>query len=174
MDGNCVCPSQAGISSTTTDAANGKLGIGKRGAVVDDVHAEAGLVRHLREVETDVAGAENVDRRRCFDRLDEHFHLAAADESCLLCEVVVEVVLDGGGLASFEDLPRLANGVVLVTAAADGADDAAIAEDEHLGADALRRGTVRRHDGHQRGFFATGERFSERGEDFVVHGFDYT
>jgi hypothetical protein len=58
---------------------------------------------------------------------------------------------------------------VLVAAAADGADDAAVAEDEHLRADALRRGAVRRHDRHERGFFAAREGFSQRGKDFVVH-----
>ena len=59
---------------------------------------------------------------------------------------------------------------MLVAAAADGADDAAVAEDEHLRADALRRRAVRRHDRHQRRLFAARERLSQRGEDFVVHG----
>ena len=145
------------------------LGVRERRAIVDDVHAEAGFVRHLAEVVADVAGAEDVDGGRGLDRLDEHFHLAAADQPGLFREVVVEIVLDGRRLARLQHLPRLADRVVLVAAAADGADDAAVAEDEHLRADALRRRAVRRHDGHQRGFFAARQRLSERGEDFVVH-----
>ena len=44
----------------------------------------------------DVTGAEDIDRGRRLDRLDEHFHLPAADQAGVLGEVVVEVVLDGG------------------------------------------------------------------------------
>ena len=72
-------------------------------------------------------------------------------------------------LRVFSDLARLPERVVLVAAAADGADDAAVGEDEHLGADALRRRAVGRHDGHERHFLAAGERLAEGGEDFVVH-----
>ena len=58
---------------------------------------------------------------------------------------------------------------MLVAAAADGADNAAVGEDQHLRADALRRGAVRRHDRHERRFFAAREGLPQRGEDFVVH-----
>ena len=47
-------------------------------------------------------------------------------------------------------LPGLPEGVVLVAAAADGADGAAVGVDQHLGADALRRGAVGDDDGDQR------------------------
>ena len=133
------------------------------------MHAEAGVVRHLAEVIADVAGAEDVDRRRGFDRLDEHFHLAAAHQAGFFREVVVEIVFDGGRLARRQDLARLADRVVLVTAAADGADNAAVGEHQHLRADTLRRRAVRRHDRHQRRFFTARESLSQRGEDFVIH-----
>ena len=87
----------------------------------------------------------------------------------LFGEVVVEVVLHGGGLARREHGPGLADGVVLVAAAADRADNAAVAKHQHLRADALRRGPVGRDDRDQGGFFATRQRFPERGKDFVVH-----
>jgi hypothetical protein len=64
---------------------------------------------------------------------------------------------------------RFPERVVLVAAAADGAHHAAIGEHEHLGADALRRRSVRRHDRHQRGIFSALERCGERLKHFLGH-----
>ena len=82
------------MSSTTTSAAVGKRSrVGELLAVVDDVHAEADLVRQPREVEADVAGADDVELGRRLDRLDVDVHLPAADQPGLLREVVVELVV---------------------------------------------------------------------------------
>jgi hypothetical protein len=151
------------MSSTTTDVAKGKRsGFAKA--------ARSSIVRHPRQVVADVARAEDVDGGRCLDRLDEHLHLAAADQPGLFREVVVQIVLDGLRLARLQHLPRLADGVVLVAAAADGADDAAVGKDQHLRADALRRRSRGRHDRDERHFFAPLQGIGQRGEDFVVHG----
>ena len=131
---------------------------------------EAGVVRDAADEMPDVAGAEDVDRRRRLDRLDEDLHLSAADEPRLCREVVGQLVAHGARLARLQRLARLPQRLVLVAAAADGADDAAVGVDEHLGADALGRGAVGRHDGDERHFLAVLERLAERREDFVVHG----
>ena len=86
----------------------------------------------------------------------------------LLDEVVVEVVLDEGRLAGGDRLARLAERVVLVAAAADRADDAAVGEDQHLGADALRRRAVGADDRHQRARLAALERRGGGGKDLLV------
>ena len=62
-------------------------------AVVDDVDAEADFVREPREVEADVAGADDVQLGRRLDRLDVDVHLPAADEAGLLREVVGQLVV---------------------------------------------------------------------------------
>ncbi len=151
VGGSGCAASQAGMSSTIdVDALAEALGAGELLAVVDDVHVEADLVRHLRDEVADVSGAEDVDLWRRFDRLDEHFHLAAADEPGLLGEVVVELVLHGERAALLDGLARLPERLVLVAAAADRADRAPVGVDEHLGADALRRRAGGRHDGDER------------------------
>ena len=66
-------------------------------------------------------------------------------------------------------LARFPERVVLVAAAADGADDPAVTEDEHLRAHPLRRGTRGRHDGDERRRFTALERVGDGGEDFAVH-----
>ena len=82
------------MSSTTISAACGKRSrVGELLAVVDDVDAEADLVRDAREVKADVAGADDVELGRRLDRLDVDVHLAAADQPGLLREVVVELVV---------------------------------------------------------------------------------
>ena len=65
-----------------------------------------------------------------------------------------------------DGLARLPERVVLVAAAADGADDAAVGVDEHLRADPLRRRAVRRDDRHERRGFAAFERVGDGGKDF--------
>ncbi len=45
------------------DAFAKSFGVGELFPVVDDVHTEADVVRHLRDPITDVAGAEDVDIR---------------------------------------------------------------------------------------------------------------
>ena len=69
------------------------LGVRELLAVVDDVDAEADLVREPRQMEADVAGADDVQLGRRLDRLDVDVHLAAADQPGLLREVVVELVV---------------------------------------------------------------------------------
>src|SRR6185295_15799000 len=103
------------------------------------------------------------------DWLDVDVHLSAADEPGFLREVVVELVVDELRLAAGDRVLRLPERVVLVTAAADGADDPAVAEDEHLRADTLRRRAGGRDDGHERGGFAPVERIGHRREDLFVH-----
>ena len=83
------------MSSTTTSSAVGKRSrVGELLAIVDDVDAEADLVRQAREVEADVAGADDVELGRRLDRLDVDVHLSAADEPGLLREVVRQLVVD--------------------------------------------------------------------------------
>ena len=65
-------------------------------------------------------------------------------------------------------LARLPERVVLVAAAADRADRAAVGEDQHLGAGALRRGAVGADDGDERGRLAARERVGGRGQDLFV------
>ena len=82
------------MSSTTISAAVGEaLAVGELLAIVDDVHPEADLVREPRQVEADVAGAEDVELGRRLDRLDVDVHLPAADQPGLLREVVVQLVV---------------------------------------------------------------------------------
>ena len=158
------------MSSTTISAASGKrsrLANFSRSSI--DVHAEPGVVRDTSNELADVTRAEDVDGRRRLDRLDEHFHLAAADQSRLRGEVVGELVAHRARLARLQCFARLPQRFVLVAAAADGADDAAIGVDEHLGADALRRRAVGRHDRHERDLFAGFEGLAQRREHLVIH-----
>ena len=115
------------------------LGVRELLAVVDHVDAEADILRDPCEVEADVAGADDVELWRRLDRLDVHIHLAAADQPRLLREVVRQLVVQHAWHAGVDRLARFPECVVLVAAAADGADDAPVGEYEHLGADALRR-----------------------------------
>ena len=138
-------------------------------AVVDDVNAEADFVRDAREMKADVAGADDVELGRGFDGLDVDVHLAAANQTGFLREVVVQLVVDELRLARRDRFARLPERVVLVTAAADRADNAAVAEDEHLGADTLRRRPDGGHDRDERSRFAALERVGHGGEDFLVH-----
>ena len=50
-------------------------------------------MRQLRQVVTDMSGADDVQLGRRLDRLDVDLHLTAADEPGLLREVVVELVV---------------------------------------------------------------------------------
>src|SRR4051812_7676035 len=138
-------------------------------AVVRDMHPKADFLCDAREVEPDVAGPNDIELWRWLDRLDVDVHLSAAHEAGLLCEVVVELVVDELRRAVEDRLSCLTEGIVLVTASADGSDDPAVAEDEHLCADALRRGARGRHDGDQRRRFAALQRVGNSGEDFTVH-----
>src|SRR5690606_39328916 len=104
-------------------------------AVVDDVHLEADRRRQLTELAADMSGAEDVELRRRLDRLDEDVHLPSADQPRLLGEVVAELVVDELRAPGGERLARLPERVVLVAAAADGADGPPVGEDEHLRAD---------------------------------------
>ena len=83
-------------------------------------------------------------------------------------EVVVEVVVHERRLAGGDGLARLAERVVLVAAAADGADGPAVGEDEHLRAGALRRRAVGADDRHERARLAALERGRRGGQDFFV------
>jgi hypothetical protein len=89
-------------------------------AVIDNVDAEAGVVRHLADVIAHMPGAEDVDIRRRLDRLDEDLHLAATHESGLLSEVVVQLVLHVERPVRSDGFARFPEGVVLVAAAANG------------------------------------------------------
>ena len=116
----------------------------------------------------DVAGADDVEMRGGCERIDVDVHLPAADEAVLLREVVVEVVVEQRAAAGRDRFARLPEGVVLVAAAADRADRAAVGEDEHLRAGPLRRRAVGADDRHERGGFAARERVGGRGEDLLV------
>ena len=108
-------------------------------AVVDDVHAKVNRVGEAGEVPPDVTGADDVQARRGLERIDVDVHLSSADEAVLLREVVVELEVHEHLSARVEDFSRLEAGFVLVAAAADRADGAAVRKHQHLGAGALRR-----------------------------------
>src|SRR5262249_34699937 len=107
--------------------------------------------------------------RRRFNWLDVDAHLTAANETGLLCEVVVELIVDELRSSIEDRLARLAKGVVLIAPAADGSDQPSVPKHEHLRADALRRRTGRGHDSHQRRGLSAFERFGDGGEDLLVH-----
>ena len=137
-------------------------------AIVHDVDAEAGVGGRAREVEADVARADDVERWRRGDRIDVDLHLAAADEPRLLDEVVVQIVLDQRGCAGGDRLSRPAKRIGLVAAAADGTHGPAVGIHEHLRAGALRRGAAGPHDRDECGGFAAFERGRRRRKDGVV------
>ena len=156
-------------STIDVDALAEPLGVGELFAVVDDVHAEADVVRHLRHPVADVAGAEDVDIRRRLDGLDEDLHLAAAYQTGLLREVVVELVLHVQRPARLDRFAGFPERVVLVAAAADRADGPAVGKDQHLGADALRRGAGGGDDGDEGDFLPAIQGLREGGKDLLVH-----
>ena len=121
------------------------------------------------EVVTDVAGADHVQARRRFERLDVDLHLPAAHQTVFLGEVVVQVVLDELRLARLNRFLRLPERVVLVAAAADGADRAAVGKHQHLRAHALRRRPLGRHDRHERRVLAALERLGQRLKNLLGH-----
>ena len=53
--------------------------------------AEAGGTRDVRELVADVAGANDVELRGRFNRLDVHRHLSPANEARLLGEIIGEI-----------------------------------------------------------------------------------
>ena len=120
------------------------------------------------QVPADVARADDVEVRRWRERIDVDVHLSTADQAVLLREVVVEVVVEQRAAAGRDGFARLPERVVLVAAAANRADRAAVGEDEHLGARPLRRRSVRAHDRDERGRLAPRERVGGCGEDFFV------
>ena len=163
------CSHSASGSTTTSCAAGKALAVRELLAVVDDVHAEVDLVGDAGEVPADVAGADDVEARRRLERIDVDVHLPSADEAVLLREVVVQLEVHEGLAARLRCASRAFEaGVVLVAAAADGADGPAVGVDQHLGAGPLRRRSARAHDGHERDRLAALERVSRRGEDFLV------
>ena len=124
--------------------------------------------RRVRQVPADVAGADDVEARRGREGIDVDVHLTAADETVLLREIVVQFVVEERLPAGRDRVARLQAGVVLVAAAADRADRAAVREDQHLGAGPLRRGSPRAHDRHERDGFAAPEGIRRGGENFLV------
>ena len=67
------------------------LGVGVGVAVVGDDAVEAGVAGGFKELEGDVAGAEDVKQRHGQNRLDEDFQGASADEAGIVLRVLVEV-----------------------------------------------------------------------------------
>ena len=131
--------------------------------------SEPDLVRKPGEMEPDMTRADHVQLRRRFDWLDVDVHLPAADQPRFLREVVGQLVVHDLGPAARNRLTRLPERVVFVAAAADGAHGAAVGEDHHFGADALRRRPGGGHDRHQRRRLAALQRVDDRGEDFAIH-----
>jgi hypothetical protein len=121
-----------------------------------------------------MAGAEDDKLRRRLDRLDEHLHLPSADQSALLGEVVRQLVLHEDRLVRAQRLPRLAERIALVAAAADRANHPPVGMDQHLRADPLRRRSARGDNRHQRNRLALRERLTERSQQFRGHRPDYT
>src|SRR5215470_1445337 len=155
------------------DGVRKPLGVGELLAVVDHVHAEADFVSDTSEVKADVTGADDIELGRRLDRLDIDIHLTAANQTGFLGEIVVELVVNELGSPARDRFAGLPERVVLVAPAADGADDPAVTEDEHFGADPLRGRTSRRHDRHQRRRLAAVERLGHSREDFLVHSGNY-
>ena len=137
--------SQSAIGSTITSSASGK-----RSRLANFSRSSTTWMRKpascasSAEVPADVAGADDVELRGRRERIDVDVHLSAADEAVLLREVVVQLVVEQRAAAGGDRLARLPERVVLVAAAADRADRAAVGEDQHLGAGALRRRAVAR------------------------------
>ena len=119
-------------------------------------------------MKADVAGADDVEVRRGEEGIDVDVHPAAADQPVLLREIVIQLVVDDLRAAIVQGEARLADRVVLVAAAADRADGAAVGEDEHLRAGALRRRPLGADDGHERGGFAALQCVGRRGQDVFV------
>src|SRR5205823_8840278 len=128
--------------------------------------------RETRQVKPHMSRADDVQLRRRLDRLDVDVHLPAADQPGFLREVVGELVMYELRLTAADRDTRLAERVVFIAAAANGADGAAVGKYEHLGAHALRRRAARRHDGDERRRLAPFERIGERGKDLLVHRFE--
>src|SRR5262249_10703586 len=151
------------------DGAREPLRVRELLAVVDDMNAESDIAGQTGKVEADVAGANHVELRRRLDRLDVDVHLSTADETGFLREVVGELVVDHFRPARLDRFARLPEGVVLVAAAADRADLAAVTKHQHLRADPLRRRPGRGDDRHQRRQLAAFEGIDNGGEDLLVH-----
>src|SRR6185503_3177996 len=94
--------------------------------------------------------------------------------SGFLREVVGQLVVHELRPAIRDRFLRLPERIVLVAAAANRPDGAAIGEDEHLRADALRRGAGGGDDGDERRRLAAIERVGDGGEYFAIHCRDYT
>ena len=162
--------SHSGIVSTIDFLGVGEaLLVGELFPVVEHVRAKTDRVRETAEVVTDMACADHIQARRRFERLDVDLHLSAAHQAILLGEVVVQVVLDQLRLPRLDRVLGLPERVVLVAAAANGADGAAIRKHDHLCADALGRRSLGRDDRHERGVFAALERLGQRLENFLGH-----
>src|SRR5262245_18491477 len=116
-----------------------------------------------------MARADHVQLGRRFDRLDIHAHLTTTDQPGLLREIVVELVVHELRPSIEDGFARLAEGIVLVAATADGSHQTAITKHEHLGPNALRRRASRRNDGDERRGLTALERFGDGGEDLLVH-----
>ena len=114
------------------------LGIGELLPVIDNMEPKSRSRSNLSQMLRHVAGADEVELRRCLERVDVDLHLASANESRLLRKVVVQFVPRNQRLARLERLPRLPERVVLIAAAADCPHRPAISVDQHLGANALR------------------------------------
>ena len=145
------------------------FGAGELLSVINHVHAEADFVRELRDEVADVPGAKHVDVRRCLHRFDEDFHLPSANEPGLLREIVVQLVLNVQRATVRDRLAGFPERVVLVTAAPDRADRAAVRVDEHLCPNALRRGPMGGDDRDERNFFPALECLRQGGKDLLVH-----
>ena len=157
-------------SATTSVGVRKPLAVGEFLAVVDDVDAKADLVREMRQMEADVARANDVQLRRRFDRLD--IDAPSGRRKSGRSPARSHRRARSGRAAGWR--LRIASRafperVVLVAPAADGADHPAVAKDQHLGADTLRRRPGGGDDRHERRRFAAFERVSDRREDFLVH-----
>ena len=127
--------------------------------------AESGVRRQPAELPSDVAGADDEEVRRRRERIDVHVHLSSTDQAVFLREVVVELVVEERRPAGDERVARLPERIVLVAAAADGAERAAVGEHQHLRSGTLRRRPVGADDGHERDGLAALQRCCRGGED---------
>src|SRR5262245_32291357 len=112
-------------------------GVGELLAIVDDVHAEAGIRGSAGQMQTDVPAAYHVEARCGSERIDVHIHLSTANEAVFLREVVVQLVVEHRRASRGKGVTRLPERIVLIAAAADGANSTAVGKDEHLRAAAL-------------------------------------
>ena len=144
------------------------LSVGKFLPVVDDVDSKAHIAGDSREVMAHVSSTNDEQPRRGCQRVDMHVHASTANQSVLLREVVVQLVMEQLRASGRQGLPGFPEGSVFVAPTTDRSERAAIGPHQHLRARSLRRRALRAHDRHQRDAFASRQRVRRGRQQFFV------